>query len=149
MSDRLFPARPILAVSAAVFRDGRVLLVRRAREPLLGRFSLPGGVVEIGETLAAAAARELREEVGVEADIVAFNRHVEAIVRDGDRIRTHFVIASFVARWVSAEASLSDEVDDIAWIDPNDGAPSPSTPELDEILAGAVQIERRAPRPNR
>src|SRR5277367_1795786 len=59
MDDRLFPARPILAVSAAVFRERQVLIVRRARAPLIGHFSLPGGVVEIGETLAQAIAREL------------------------------------------------------------------------------------------
>ena len=82
MNDRLFPARPILAVSAAVFREGRVLIVRRARAPLLGHFSLPGGVVEVGETMAAALARELMEEVSVEAEIIAFNRHV-----GGDRPR--------------------------------------------------------------
>jgi len=57
MNDRLFPLRPILAVSAAVFRQGRVLIVRRARAPLIGHFSLPGGGVEVGETLAAALAR--------------------------------------------------------------------------------------------
>jgi 8-oxo-dGTP diphosphatase len=79
MNDRLFPTRPILAVSAAVFRDDRALVIRRARAPLLGHFSLPGGGVEVGETLAAALARELMEEVGIEAEIIAFNRHVEAI----------------------------------------------------------------------
>jgi 8-oxo-dGTP diphosphatase len=89
MNDRLFPARPILAVSAAVFRDGRALIIRRARAPLLGHFSLPGGGVEVGETLAAALARELMEEVGIEAEILAFNRHVEAIFPEGSRIRTH------------------------------------------------------------
>jgi 8-oxo-dGTP diphosphatase len=83
MNDRLFPTRPILAVSAAVFRQGRVLLVLRARVPLLGDFSLPGVVVEVGETLAYAVARELMEEVSVEAEIIAFNRHVEAIVTKG------------------------------------------------------------------
>jgi ADP-ribose pyrophosphatase YjhB (NUDIX family) len=98
MNDRLFPARPILAVSAAVFRQGRVRIIRRARAPLLGHFSLPGGVVEIGETMAAALARELIEKVGVEAEIIAFNRHVEAIIPEGERVRAHFVIASFVAR---------------------------------------------------
>src|SRR5271155_5639175 len=107
MDDRLFPARPILAVSAAVFRDGRGLIVRRARAPMIGHFSLPGGVVEVGETLAAAGARELEEEVGVRARIIASNRHVEAIAREGDRVRTHFVIASFVARWISGEARVS------------------------------------------
>ena len=103
MNDRLFPARPILAVSAAVFRDGRVLIVRRARAPLIGHFSLPGGVVEIGETLAEAVARELMEEVGVSAEIIGFNRHLDAIAHEGGRVRTHFVIASFVARWTGAK----------------------------------------------
>jgi 8-oxo-dGTP diphosphatase len=140
MDDRLFPARPILAVSAAVFRRGRVLIVRRARAPMVGHFSLPGGVVEAGETLAAAVARELMEEVGVKAEIVAFNRHVEAIVHEDDRVRTHFVIASFVARWTSGEARLSDEVDAVDWIDPALGPPAPTTPELGEILASAARI---------
>ena len=143
MNDRLFPARPILAVSAAVFRHGRVLIVRRARAPLLGHFSLPGGGVEVGETMAAALARELIEEIGVDAEIIAFNRHVEAIIPEGDRIRAHFVIASFVARWTSGEPRLSDEVDAVEWIDPGADLPSPTTPELAEVLARAARIVRR------
>jgi 8-oxo-dGTP diphosphatase len=142
MDDREFPARPILAVSAAVFRQGRVLVVRRARAPMIGHFSLPGGVVETGETLAAAVARELEEEVGVSAQILGFNRHVEAIAREGDRVRTHFVIASFVAHWISGEPRLSDEVDRVDWIDPAAAPPSPTTPGLSEILADAARIER-------
>jgi 8-oxo-dGTP diphosphatase len=141
MNDRLFPARPILAVSAAVFREGRALIVRRARAPLLGHFSLPGGVVEIGETMAAALARELMEEVGIEPEIIAFNRHAEAIFPEGSRIRTHFVIASFVARWTSGEPRLSYEVDAADWIDPAGSLPSPTTPELGEILSNAARIE--------
>ena len=140
MNDRLFPLRPILAVSAAVFRQGRVLIARRARAPLIGHFTLPGGGVEVGETLAAALARELMEEVGVKAEIIAFNRHVEAIAHEGDRVRTHFVIASFVARWTSGEPCLSDEVDVVDWIDPVLAPPSPATPELAEILASAARI---------
>ena len=143
MNDRLFPLRPILAVSAAVFRQGRVLIVRRARAPLIGHFSLPGGGVEVGETLAAALARELMEEVGVEAEIIAFNRHVEAIIPEGERVRTHFVIASFVARWTSGEPRLSDEVDAVDWIDPAGPLPSPTTPGLAEVLASAARIESR------
>jgi 8-oxo-dGTP diphosphatase len=141
MNDRLFPARPILAVSAAVFREGRVLVIRRARAPLLGHFSLPGGGVEVGETLADAVARELMEEVSVEAEIIAFNRHVEAIVHEGNRIRTHFVIASFVAHWIRGEPRLSDEVDAVEWVDPAGPLPSPTTPELGEVLASAARIE--------
>jgi 8-oxo-dGTP diphosphatase len=144
MNDRLFPARPILAVSAAVFREGRVLIVRRARAPLIGHFSLPGGGVEVGETLVQALARELEEEVGVEAETVAFNRHVEAIIPEGSRIRAHFVIASFVARWTRGEPRLSDEVDAVEWIDPSGPLPSPATPELGEVLASAARIASRA-----
>ena len=142
MGDRLYPARPILAVSAAVFRDGRVLVARRAREPMLGRFSLPGGVVEAGETLEEAVARELREEVGIEAGVVAFNRHVEAIVREGDRVRTHFVIASFVARWRAGEPHPSEETDAVVWMEPEACASLSTTPELGEVLANAARIER-------
>jgi 8-oxo-dGTP diphosphatase len=144
MNDRLFPARPILAVSAAVFRDRRVLIIRRARAPLLGHFSLPGGGVEVGETLAAALARELMEEIGIEAEIIAFNRHVEAIYREGDRIRTHFVIASFAARWTRGEPRLSEEVDEARWIDPAGPLPSPTTPELSDVLTRAARIEAEA-----
>ena len=145
MNDRIYPPRPILAVSMAVFRQGRVLVVRRAREPMIGHFTLPGGVVEIGEPLAVAAARELREEVGVEAEIIAFNRHVEAIQREGERIRMHFVIASFVARWTSGEARASDEIDAVSWIDPDAPAPYPATPQLGEILTSAARIARLQP----
>jgi ADP-ribose pyrophosphatase YjhB (NUDIX family) len=139
--DRLYPKRPILAVSVAVFREGRVLLGRRAREPMIGRFSLPGGVVELGETLHEAIARELTEEVGVEADIIAFNRHVEPIVRQRGNVRAHFVIASFVGRWKRGEARVSEETDAVAWIEPSASASLPTTPELAEILESASRIE--------
>ena len=139
--NRLWPARPILAVSVAVFRQGRVLVGRRARPPMAGRFSLPGGVVEIGETLLEAAARELFEEVGVEAEIVGFNRHVEPIVREGGRVRTHFVIASFVGRWTRGEARVSREIDAVAWIEPEACGSLLTTPELPEVVASARLIE--------
>ena len=144
-ADRLYPSRPILAVSAAVFREGRALLIRRARAPMIGCWSLPGGVVEVGETLAQALARELDEEVGIEAEVVAFNRHVEPILREGDRVKAHFVIASFVARWRRGEPRVSDEVDATLWIPP-DACPSlKTTPGLAEIVASAAEIDGRLP----
>ena len=112
---------------------------------MIGRFSLPGGVVEVGETLVEAVARELDEEVGVEADIVAFNRHVESILRDGDLVRAHFLIASFVARWRRGEARISEEADAVAWIEPAKCATLATTPGLPDILERAARIESGRP----
>jgi 8-oxo-dGTP diphosphatase len=142
VDDRLYPARPILAASVAVFRRGRVLIARRARAPLVGLYSLPGGVVEIGETLREAALRELAEEVGVEAEIIGFLDHVEAIAREEERVRSHYVIAAFVARWRAGEARLSGEVDDLAWIAPEAIADWPTTPELPRLIGQAAALDR-------
>jgi ADP-ribose pyrophosphatase YjhB (NUDIX family) len=141
VDDRLYPTRPVLAVSVAVFRQGRVLVGRRTRPPMAGRFSLPGGVVEVGESLIEAAKRELFEEVGVEAEIIGFNRHIEPILRDGARVRAHFVIVSFVGRWTRGEARVSNEIDAVAWIEPESSVELLTTPELGEILDGARRIE--------
>ena len=143
--DRLYPARPILAVSVAVFREGRVLIGRRARPPMAGRFSLPGGAVEVGETLVEAAARELYEEVGVECAIIGFNRHIEPIVRQAGRVRAHFVIASFVGRWTRGEARISKEIDAVAWIEPEGSGSLLTTPELSDVLMAARRIESSSP----
>ena len=113
---RLYPARPVLAASLAVFREGRVLLAQRAAPPLAGLFTLPGGVVEAGETLADAAVREMREEVGVEARILAFNRHVEVIQKDAaGMVARHYVIASFVGTWLAGEGSVGPEASAVLW----------------------------------
>ena len=79
---RRYPTRPYLAVSAAIFRDGRVLIVRRARPPAQGLYTLPGGVVEIGETLVEAVVREVREETALTIAPVALAGYREALVRD-------------------------------------------------------------------
>jgi ADP-ribose pyrophosphatase YjhB (NUDIX family) len=145
VGETLYPPRPILAASVAVFRDRRVLVARRARAPLAGLYSLPGGGVEAGEALRAAALRELAEEVGVAAEILAFVDHVEAIHFDGARVREHYVIAAFVARWRSGEARASVEADAVAWIDPEEVARWPTTPELPDIVEKAARLERSLP----
>jgi 8-oxo-dGTP diphosphatase len=142
--DRLYPARPILAVSTAVFRDGAVLIAQRAKAPWKGAFSLPGGVVEVGETLESAAARELYEEVGIEADLTHFVEHIEPISHEGLRVRAHFVIAVFAARWRSGEPRLSDEVEATLWADPLAIGDLPTTPELPRIVAKAAALVGRA-----
>jgi 8-oxo-dGTP diphosphatase len=136
---RAYPARPFLAVSATIYRDGRVLLVRRARAPGRDLFSLPGGVVEAGETLAEAVAREVLEETGLTIEPVELAGHREVIIRDADgRAERHFVILSFACRWVAGEAGPSDEVAEARWVAPDEIAGLKTTSGLAEIIAAAL-----------
>lgn len=140
--DRLYPTRPFLAASVAVFRaDGRVLLASRTRPPLADVFTLPGGLVEPGETLAEAALRELREEVGVEATIVGFVAPVEVIERDADgRVHHHFVVAAHAALWSSGTGTAGDEAGEIRWVTRDEAASLRTTPGLKDILARAFDL---------
>ncbi len=140
---RLYPQRPLLAASLAVIRDDRVLLAQRAMPPLAGRFTLPGGLVESGEHLADAALREMREEVGVEARIIGFNRHVEVIERDATQaVRRHYVIASFVGRWLAGEGAPGPEADAVVWVKLEEVEALPVTDHLLPLLAAAWQLAR-------
>jgi len=141
---RLYPSRPILAASVAVFRNGRALLAARGKPPSEGLFSLPGGQVEIGETLAEAALRELREEVGVEAKLIGLIAPVEFIERDREgRIKHHIVIAAHAARWVSGEPRTGPEAKEIRWVTERDIVGLPTTPGLAAILERAFAFDRR------
>lgn len=141
---RKYPQRPYLAVSAAIVRDGKVLVVRRARNPAINLYTLPGGAVETGETLAEAAAREVREETALEIDVVGLAGHREVIVRDAqDRIERHFVIMCYAARWRSGAVKLNDELDDARWLMPAEITGLRTTEGLAEIVAAAIDILNR------
>jgi 8-oxo-dGTP diphosphatase len=142
---RSYPARPILAVSAAILRDGKVLLARRARGAATGLFSLPGGVVEIGETLIEAVVREVREETSLTIEPIALAGYREAISRDDQgRIERHFVILPFAARWLAGEVTLNEELSEAHWLNPAEIAALPTTPGLAEIVATAFERLRQA-----
>jgi len=137
--DRLYPQRPFLAVSAAILRHGKVLIVRRARKPALGVYTLPGGVVEAGETLEEAVRREVREENALDIDPATLAGHREVIIRDAQgRTERHFVILCFASRWLAGEPQLNDELDEARWIEPGDLAGLKTTEGLAEIVAAAV-----------
>jgi 8-oxo-dGTP diphosphatase len=108
------PSRPQLAVSAAIFRDDKILLVRRARSPGKGFYSLPGGRVEFGETLHDALHREVMEETALTIEIVGLAgwREVVPTAEGGG----HYVILSFAARWRGGEPHLNEELDDYRWL---------------------------------
>jgi 8-oxo-dGTP diphosphatase len=143
--ERTYPSRPILAVSAAIIRDGKVLIVRRARPPARGLYTLPGGGVEAGETLVEAVVREVREETALAIEPVALAGYREAIARDGDgRVERHFVILPFAARWIAGEPMLNDELSKAMWLDSQEIAGLDTTAGLGEIITNAMALLARA-----
>jgi 8-oxo-dGTP diphosphatase len=142
---RSYPERPFLAVSAAIVRAGQVLVVRRARAPADGLFSLPGGVVEIGETLVQAVIREVAEETALTIEPVGLAGYREAIARDrDDRVARHFVILPFAARWLAGEPVLNEELSQARWLHRAELAGLPTTPGLAEIVANAFALLSKA-----
>ena len=137
MSDREYPARPILAVGTIVVRDGYVLLARRGKAPALGRWSVPGGAVDVGESLEDAARREIREECGIEVELTDTMEVIQRITRDdARRVHFHYVIVDYVARWLSGEPKPSEEASEVRWVRPE---------ELDalDMTAGTADVIRR------
>jgi 8-oxo-dGTP diphosphatase len=137
---RAYPERPYLAVSAAIIRDGRVLVACRARGPALGIWTMPGGVVEAGETLHDALVREIHEETGLTIEPVALAGHREVVVRDDKgQVSRHFVIMCFASRWIAGEPQLNDELSDARWLRPSDLSNLKTTEGLAEIVAAAFE----------
>ncbi|MGX4806349.1 NUDIX hydrolase [Bradyrhizobium guangdongense] len=135
------PAHPQIAVSAAIFREGKVLLTRRARSPAKGFYSLPGGRVEFGESLHQALRREVDEETGLEIEIVGLAGWREVLPAAPGA--GHYLIMSFAARWTAREPSLNDELDDYRWTSPDalgDLGDLKLTGGLEEIIQSAHRL---------
>jgi ADP-ribose pyrophosphatase YjhB (NUDIX family) len=132
-------SRPQLAVSAAIFREGKILLVRRARSPARGLYSLPGGRVEFGETLHAALHREVREETALEIEIAGLAGWREVLPETGGG---HYLIMSFAARWVGGDPVLNDELDDFKWLPPEAPGGLRLTDGLEAVIRSARGLIR-------
>jgi len=126
---------PQLAVSAAIFRDGKVLLVRRARSPAKGFYSLPGGRVEFGETLHAALHREVDEETALKVEIIGLAGWREVV--PGTPGGGHYLIMSFATRWIAGEPVLNEELDDFRWLEPAALGDLRLTGGLEEVIRSA------------
>jgi ADP-ribose pyrophosphatase YjhB (NUDIX family) len=114
---REFPETPLVGVGAVVVQEGRVLLVRRGKEPLRGQWSLPGGMLEVGEALTDGAAREVREETGLTVEPVELVELLDRIYREDGRVRYHYVIADYLCRVVGGELEAASDADEARWVE--------------------------------
>ncbi len=115
------PARPVLGAAAVVIHDGRVLLIRRGHAPDAGEWSIPGGAVDLGESVEVALRREVREETGLDIEVGAFLEIYERIERDADgAVRFHFVVLDYAATLVGGTLRAGDDAADAAFVDPAD-----------------------------
>jgi ADP-ribose pyrophosphatase YjhB (NUDIX family) len=131
-------SRPQIAVSAAIFRDNKILLVRRARSPAKGFYSLPGGRVEFGESLHTALHREVDEETALRIEIVGLAgwREVLPSTSGGG----HYLIMSFAARWMAKDPVLNDELDDFRWLPPDALGDLKLTGGLQDVIQSARRL---------
>ncbi len=109
------PSAPVVGVGGVVVRDGRALLVRRGKAPLYGRWTVPGGTVELGETLEQAVVREMEEETGLQVEPIEVLTVFDRIDREGERVLYHYVIVDYLCRWRSGEARAASDALEVAW----------------------------------
>jgi mutator protein MutT len=136
--DRRYPKRPIIGVGALIFRRGRILMAQRGKQPMKGAWSLPGGALEIGESLDAAIRREVREETGLEVKPVKVFEIFERIMRDSRGApEYHYVLIDYICRVVGGDLRAGDDVCRVEWVLERD------LPKL-EITEGTLAVIERA-----
>ena len=142
---REYPQRPIASAAAWVFRGDRVLLIRRGQPPGEGRWSVPGGAIELGEALRDAVQRELREECDIEIGVIRVIDVVDVVVRDeAGRIRFHYVVTYLLARHLSGEARAGSDALEVRWTGREELDTLDMNPVARENLHKAFDVAREA-----
>lgn len=111
-----FPTAPVVGVGGVVVQNDKVLIVKRAHEPRKGEWSLPGGRVQLGESLVEAARREIKEETGLDVDVGPLVELFDRVHHLDDRVQYHFVIADYLCTPRGGTLAAADDAEDVAWI---------------------------------
>ncbi len=136
--EREFPSTPLVGVGAIVVQDARVLLVRRGTEPLKGHWTLPGGMLELGEALTAGTVREVREETGLDVEPIELIELLDRVHREGERVRYHYVIADYLCRVTGGELRAASDADAVRWVERSEWS-SHSALVLDPITVRVIE----------
>jgi ADP-ribose pyrophosphatase YjhB (NUDIX family) len=136
---REFPLAPLVGVGAVVVDEDRVLLVRRGTEPLRGQWSLPGGLLELGEALADGVIREVREETGLTVEPLELIELLDRIHRKGERVQYHYVIADYLCRVAGGRLQAASDADAARWVERAEWN-SHSAIQLDPVTARVIEM---------
>ena len=146
-ASRAYPDRPYVGVGAVVVDNGRVLIVKRRFEPLAGQWSLPGGAVELGETLEASIAREMLEETGLEVEVGPVIEVFDRITRDEEgRVRYHFVLVDYLCWPRGGALQPASDVADALFVVPSALGPYDLPDKATAVIMRALELDRDAPR---
>jgi 8-oxo-dGTP diphosphatase len=141
VDSRQYPERPIVGVGAVIVEAGRVLLVKRRYEPLAGRWSIPGGTLELGETLEDGVAREMREETGLEIEVGPVIEVFDRIMFDAERrVRYHFVLVDYLCWPIAGDLQAGSDVDEAVLVDPEGLDAYDLTAKARAVIARALEL---------
>jgi 8-oxo-dGTP diphosphatase len=147
LDSRRYPDRPFAGVGAVIVVDGKVVLIRRRFEPLQGQWTLPGGAVEVGETLQSSVAREMAEETGLEVEVGPVIEVFDRITRDEDgRVRYHYVLVDYLCWARGGELRAGSDADAAVLADPADLANYQLTAKATAVIERALELHRDAAR---
>jgi len=140
---REYPERPLVGVGGVVIRDGRTLLVRRGSAPLEGEWSVPGGMLELCETIVEGVQRELLEETAIEVRVLDLIEVFERVTRDeAGKLKYHFVILDYLCEAVRGEAQAGSDVTAVAWARKSELSKYSLTPTATRVIQKAFEIAR-------
>jgi mutator protein MutT len=144
---RKYPDRPYVGVGAVIVQDGKVLIVKRKYDPLAGQWSLPGGGVELGETLEDSVVREMLEETGLAIEVGPVIEVFDRITRDSTgEVRYHFVLVDYLCWPVGGELRASSDVADARFVEPADLPQYNLTAKANQVIERALELDQQAPR---